>query len=144
MSNVAWPRVEEPFARTLVRNVAIAVSVGIVLGLACHAPRRILPTAAVAFWFSLGGHYVEIAFLNYVRPRISAKRVTQMLVRLLVWFAGGVVLYQGMIVTAHHLGLRRLLPSWWWLGGLGFVAVELLVHLSLVVRRLPNVFRGDG
>jgi len=144
MSNVAWPRVEEPFGRTLARNVAIAVAVGALVALACHAARRTLPTAAFALWFSLGGHYVEVLFLNHVRPRLASARAVQVLARLAVWFAGGVALYQCMIATAHALGLRRLLPEWWWVGGLGFVAVELLVHVSLVLRRLPNFFRGDG
>src|SRR5262245_30642034 len=59
------------------RNVAIALLVGGALVLRVSDLGRLLPFSALALWFSLGGHYVEVAFLNGVRPRIPSAWLTQ-------------------------------------------------------------------
>src|SRR6476619_1953306 len=85
-------RFEEPFLRTLARNVMIAVVVGVVFALLRHDLKLLLPVTTLAMWFSLGGHYVDLAFLNGVRARLPQRRLTQALVRLLVWSCGGTLL----------------------------------------------------
>src|SRR5213592_3473711 len=85
-SSTSWPRFEEPFRRALARNVALAAVVGAVLALQRHDLKLLLPLAALALWFSLGGHYIELAFLNGLRARIPQGRLTQAVVRLVVWW----------------------------------------------------------
>src|SRR5438876_10209078 len=75
---------EGPLRRTLARNVALAASVGVVFALQRHSLRLVLPVAALALWFSLGGHYVELAFVKGLRARLSQGRLTQAALRLLV------------------------------------------------------------
>src|SRR5258708_5038455 len=86
---VAAERFQEPLRRTLARNGALAAVAGLVVVLQRHDLRLLLPVATLALWFTLGGHYVELAFLNGVRARIAPGRVTQAVARLLVWSSGG-------------------------------------------------------
>jgi hypothetical protein len=96
-------------------------------------------------WFSLGGHWVEVGFLNFVRLRISEGRGAQVGVRILAWFLGGSVLALGMGLTAMGLGVRS--GTWgfvWWVGGIAFVGIELVAHLVLHLRGRPSFYDGRG
>jgi hypothetical protein len=100
----------------------------------------------LALWPSLGGHYVEIAFLDGVRPRLPRGRLVQVSTRLVWWIAGGALLAAAMIATAH--ALPRPAPRWqwslWWVGAPLCVGLELVAHSMLALRRCPNFYRGDG
>ena len=135
---------EEPLWRTLTRNVALAAGVGVVFALQRHQLRLLLPIAALALWFSLGGHYVELAFLNGLRARIPEGRLTQVGLRLVVWFAGGVVLYALMAVSARALPLEAPPLRMWWYGGLLLIVLELAVHGLMAMRGKPSVYTGRG
>lgn len=143
-STVVRPRFVEPFDRTLARNAIIAVVVATVFALVQHRLWLIGPVALLALWFSLGGHYVEVIFLNGVRPRIPAVRTIQSLVRILIWICGGILLYWGMAVTARVLPVRAPSLVFWWSGGLILTAVELVAHAFLALRGLPNFYSGKG
>src|SRR2546430_2687515 len=82
-SSSSWPRFAEPFRRALARNVALAAVAGGVLALQRHNLGLLLPLAALALWFSLGGHSIELAFLNGLRARIPPGRLPQAIARLL-------------------------------------------------------------
>ena len=135
---------EEPLWRTLARNVALAAGVGVVFALQRHRLRLFLPIAALALWFSLGGHYVELAFSNGLRARIPQGRLTQVGLRLVVWFTGGVVLYVLMAASARALPLEAPPLRMWWYGGLLLIVVELAVHSLMAMRGKPNFYSGRG
>jgi hypothetical protein len=137
------PAIPEPFWRLLARNLAIAAVVSAAITVR-HEFRAFLPVVALALWPALGGHYVELTFANAIRPRIPANRFTQTVVRLLVWFAGGVLLYLCMCATSRLLPIRPLPLGLWWFGGLLFVGLELAVHAFMAFRRLPNFYNGRG
>lgn len=139
-----WPRIEEPFRRTLARNVTIAIGVAAMFALFRHNVRAFLPVVTLALWPSLGGHYVELAFVNGIRARIPPSPGTQAVVRLIVWFAGGVLLYMCMAATAGVLAFKPLPLRLWWCGGLLFIGIELAVHAFLAVRGLPSFYSGRG
>src|SRR4051812_29695956 len=103
---VAWTRFHEPIGRTLARNIAIAVVVGATLAFRYRDPGLLMPMSALALWFSLGGHYVEVAFLNEIRPRISSAGPPQISARLGAWFVGGSLLYVLMATTAHLVAIQ--------------------------------------
>src|SRR5262245_58939558 len=138
------PTDEESFPRMVVRNVAIATAVSAAVTLPRHDYKSFLPVAALALWPSFGGHYVEMAFDNAVRSRISQGRLIQAAARLLVWFVGGVLLYMCMVVTSRFLPIRALPPGLWWCGGFVFVGIELVVHTILAMRGRPNFYNGRG
>lgn len=95
-------------------------------------------------WFSFGGHWVEIWFLNWLRPRVSDARALQVAARFGVWLVGGTGLAVGMALTAiAFAGFRWHWPGWW-LGGLAFIGVELAAHLVLELRGLPSFYNGRG
>jgi hypothetical protein len=139
-----WPRVEEPIARTLKRNFAIAMFVGVVIAAVRRAPFLALPWTLLALWPSLGGHFVEIAFLNGMRPRLPRARLVQASTRIVWWLAGGALLGGALIATAHALPITA--PAWrrWWMGAPFFVGIELVAHATLARRGLPSFYRGDG
>src|SRR5256886_10211029 len=60
-----------PLRRTLARNVALAASVGVVFALQRHSLRLVLPVAALALWFSLGGQDRKSTRLNSSHSQIS-------------------------------------------------------------------------
>ena len=143
-SSSSLPRFAEPFRRALVRNVALAAVAGAVLALHRHTLGLLLPLAALALWFSLGGHYIELAFLNGLRARIPPGRLPQVIARLLVWLSGGVLLYGGMAATARVLPIQAPPLGLWWYGGFLLIGVELAVHAILAIRGLPNFYNGRG
>lgn len=134
----------EPLLRTLGRNVVLAVIVGCVLALQRHNLKLLPSLAALALWFSLGGHYVELVFLNGVRPRVAPGRLPQLAWRVGVWFVGGAVLFLLMATTARVLPFRSIPFRLWWYGGCALVGIELLVHAALALRGEPNFYSGRG
>ena len=135
----------EPLRVTLTRTIAIAAVAGAVLarfsGGLQHWPRATL----LMLWPSFGGHWVEMWFLNWLRPRISQRRDAQIAARIATWFAGGCVLGIGMGLTAAAIAnypLSRL--SAFWLAGLVFVAVEIVAHIPLQLRGRPSFYNGRG
>jgi hypothetical protein len=137
-------RFSEPLRRTLARTVSIAVVVGAAFALLRHDLSVFLPLTVLALWITLGGHYVELAFINGVRGRIPPGRWTQAAVRLLVWSGGGVLLSFGMAATARAILVKAPPSRPWWFGALLFVGVELTVHAVLAIRGAPNFYDGRG
>jgi len=140
-----WQPHREPLRATLLRTIIIALVVGAVF--ARFSGGRIgWPLASLLFlWFSFGGHWVELWYVNWLRPRISVARYVQILARVATWFVGGIVLALGMAVTARALsGFRQGPWPAWWLGGLAFVVLELVVHLALQLRGQPSFYNGRG
>ncbi len=118
-----WQPYREPLSVTIMRTGVIAIVAGAVVagfwgGLAHFGIATLL-----ALWFSFGGHWVELWFLNWLRPRISRARGVQVAARVAVWFVGGAGLAIGMGLTAMALtGFRPgQLQAWqwraWWIGG---------------------------
>ena len=91
-----------------------------------------------------GGHWVELLFLNFLRPRLAGARAVQVGVRVLAWFVGGAVLAMGMKLTAMLVGHRRADWVAWWMGGLAFIGIEMVVHLALWMRGRANFYDGRG
>ena len=140
-----WQPFSEPLRTTVVRTVAIAVIAGAVFARFSGGMARWPAATLVMLWPSLGGHWVEIWFLNWLRPRIPAARAVQIGARLCVWFAGGVGLAYGMRLTATVLAAVR--PARWpafWLGGAAFVAIELVAQVGLQLRGRPSFYNGRG
>jgi hypothetical protein len=140
-----WTPYREPVRTTLIRTTAIALVAGSVLAFSTRG-RMAWPIAVlVMLWPSLGGHFVELWFLNWLRPRISAERGVQLAVRLGTWFIGGVLLAMCMAITARALlGGASMRMLAWWVAGFGFVGIELIAHLGLHARGRPSVYDGRG
>ena len=140
-----WQPFREPFRITMLRTGMIAIVVGAVLaGLWGGLARWPLATLWV-LWPSFGGHWVELWFLNWLRPRLSIARGMQIAARVGVWFVGGAGLAIGMCLTAMALaGFRPAQWPAWWLGGLAFIGIELVAHLVLQLRGQPSFYNGRG
>jgi len=135
-------RFEEPLRATLTRTLTIALIGGTVLSLMSKG-RLFWPIAVtVMLWPSLGGHYVEIWFLHWLRPRLPAERGAQLFARLGTWFVAGVLFAWCMALTARMLTGMTVRAIPWWVGGLGFIGIELVAHLALRSRRRPSVYDG--
>lgn len=141
-----WQPYREPIGATLTRTVAIAAVLGALLAGWSGAGLGRWPAATtLMLWPSFGGHWVELWFLNRLRPRLAGSRPVQVAARLAVWFVGGCALAAGMWLTAKALGTFR--PArWphWWVGGLGFIGIELVAHLVLYLRGKPSFYNGRG
>ena len=141
---VNWQPYREPLRVTLARTVAIAAIVGVVMAAVSGRGMRALPAAMIlALWPALGGHFVELFFLNWLRPRLPSTRFVQVVARIAVWFVGGCVLAVGMYLTSKALyGFRA--PRWhaWLVGGVAFIGIELVVHLVLQLRGGDSFYNG--
>jgi hypothetical protein len=137
----AGERFSEPWSTTLLRTVGLALVIGAGVGIAGHRPALILPTAALALWFTLGGHFVDLLCRNELRPRLAGRSLAP-LARVAAWFLGGSALYGGALLTGTWLGASRV-PHWpWWGGGVLFVVAELVVHVAMRVRGQPSFYDG--
>ena len=133
----------EPLRNTLLRTGAIALAVGVLVAQLWGRPGRWPMVALLVLWPSFGGHWVEVFFLNWLRPRLPASRGAQVAGRLAVWFVGGVCLGTGMRMTAATL-TKLPTTNWpaWWLAGLVFIGVELVAHLGLQLSGRPSFYNG--
>src|SRR5262249_46943504 len=135
LERLTWQPFEEPLRTTLARTGRIALVVGAIFawqfGNLIHWPKA----ALLVLWLSFGGHWLEVWFLNFLRPKLPAARAVQVTARVAVWFAGGCMLLLGLRLTAIALpGFQP--PRWpgWWFGGAAFIAIELATHLVLLLR----------
>jgi hypothetical protein len=140
-----WQPFREPIGHTLVRTGTIALVGGAVLARFWGGLGRWPLATLLVLWPAFGGHWVELWFLNWLRPRLPVGRAAQAAARLGVWFAGGIALGLGMAMTARFVGgLRPARWPAWWLAGLAFIGVELVVHLFLQLRGCRSFFNGRG
>ena len=145
---VTWQPYREPLRATLVRTGTIAVVGGALLAKSWGGLALWPAATLLVLWPSLGGHFVELWFLNWLRPRLPRAAAVQVGARIAVWFIGGSVLALGMALTAVALGLRPAHGSaWrhaWWLAGLAFIGIELIVHLVIRLSGRPSFYNGRG
>lgn len=140
-----WQPYREPFGSVILRTGAIAFVAGAAFATFSGSLSRSPLAALLALWPSFGGHWVELWFLNRLRPRLSTGRGVQVAARVFVWFIAGIVLAIAMRSTL--LVLAKYRPAdWpvWWLGGFAFIAIELVAHLALQLRGRPNFYNGLG
>jgi hypothetical protein len=146
-----WQPFREPLRTTMLRTVMIAIIAGVLFARLSGRPGRWPLTVLLMLWPSFGGHWVDLWFLNWLRPRLPISdflpiaRGWQIAARLGVWFAGGVGLALGVRLTA--MALPGFPPGhWpaWWLGGPAFIGIELLAHLALQLRGRPSFYNGRG
>lgn len=137
----AWTPYSEPVRTTALRTGGIALVGGLLLARFGFGMRHFPLAVAIVLWFSLGGHFVELFYLNWLRPRLPASRAVQTPVRLGIWFVGGVLLGYGMYRTALWGGgfVNALV---WWVAGLAFIVVELIAHVPLQLRGRPSFYNG--
>lgn len=139
-----WQPHRELLRTTLLRTIAIALVGGAILS-RWFAGQIRWPLATLLFlWFSFGGHWVELWYVNWLRLRLPTARPIQLCARVATWFLGGVALAFGMALTVLAVGLRPARWPAWWLGGLAFIGLELLVHLALQLRGKPSFYNGRG
>lgn len=134
----------EPWRTTALRTGSLALAVGVIVGLRQRHFGVVPVVTLLALWFTLGGHFVEVLFRNRLGRYISGPPAIHALCRVGYWFLGGVVLFAGALATRALLAARMPIPFSWWQAGMGFVGVELLVHLGLRARGQPNVYDGRG
>jgi hypothetical protein len=131
---------------TLVRTGSVALVGGAVLTLASGHGGAWWPIATLMMlWPALGGHFIELWFLNWLRPRLAGARVLQLAARMVVWFVAGCGLALLMRFTAAAFrtsGRAQWLP--WWLGGVAFIGIELVAHGVLQARGRPSAYNGRG
>jgi len=139
---VTWQSFHEPLRTTLVRTGPMALAAGLVAAAVQGQPARWPQWTLFALWFTLGGHGLELFFLNWLRPRLAVSRWAQITGRLLTWLVGGTLLLVGARATVLSLSARPLRLPAWWLGGLAFLGLELLVHLRLQLRGRASFYNG--
>jgi hypothetical protein len=115
-----------------------------VLARLCGGLGRWPIASLLGLWPSLGGHWLEVWFLNWLRPRLPAASTVQAPACVVVWFVGGTGLAIGMALTAMVLGVRLAHCPPWWLPGAAFTGIELVAHLALQARGQPSFHNGRG
>lgn len=140
-----WQPYREPLRVTLTRTIAIAIVAAAVASSWLGGLRRLPVLVLLMLWPSLGGHWVDLLFLNWLRPRVPSGRSVQVAARIGVWFAGGIVLALGARLTAMLI-FARPPAAWlpWAVAGSVFVGVELLAHAVLQLRGRPSFYNGLG
>jgi hypothetical protein len=140
-----WQPHREPLRVTLTRTLSIAIVAGAIVATWSGGLRSWPVLSLLMLWPAFGGHWIDVLFLNALRPRLPQSRLIQRLARLAVWFAGGVVLALGVQLTARVL-LEQSRMTWltWSRAGALFVAIELIAHAALFMLGRPNFYNGLG
>lgn len=138
-----WQPYHEPFRATLTRTLSIALIGGGIFALLSGGIKRWPVLSLLMLWPAFGGHWIDLLFLNGIRPHLPSTPVVQRLARLAVWFAGGILLAAGARLTAELLMARSRLSSLTWAtAGALFVGVELVAHAALHLRSRPSFYDG--
>jgi hypothetical protein len=136
----------ETLGATLRRTLTIAFVITTVLAVVLPHEHSFsgfwLRTYPAVLWFPLGGHYVELTYLNVLRMRWWWFHRHRYVARVLWWFVGGLPLGLGCWWTWIGLGadLGFELPLWW--GMPFFVLAECAVHAILSVLGRPSFWNG--
>ncbi len=140
-----WRPYREPLRVTLTRTISIAIVAGAVVASRSGGIRRWPLLSLLMLWPAFGGHWIDLAFLNWLRPRLPASRQIQVVARIAVWFVGGMMLALGARLTATLLSEHRSL-AWltWATAGTVFVGIELVAHGVLHLRGRPSFYNGLG
>ena len=138
-----WQPYREPFRATLTRTIGIAIVAGGIAAMLSGGIKRWPVLSLVMLWPSFGGHWIDLFFLNGIRPHLPTTPVVQRIARLAVWFAGGILLAAGARFTTRLL-LERPRLGWltWAIAGALFVGVELVAHAALHLRSRPSFYDG--
>lgn len=140
-----WQPYREPLRVTLTRTITIALLAGALAAPWLGGIRRWPSISLLMLWPSFGGHWIDLLFLNVLRPHLPHARAAQFIARLAIWFLGGIVLALGLRLTATLLlAHARLLSLTWVTAGVGFVVIELVAHAALQARGRPSFYNGLG
>lgn len=140
-----WQPFREPLRVTLTRTLSIAVVAGAIVALSSGRLRLWPAVSLLMLWPAVGGHWIDLLFLNVIRPRLPDRRAIQLLARIAVWFSGGIVLAAGVRLTARLLPAHsRLAWLTWATAGIVFIAIELVAHAGLHLRGRPSFYNGLG
>ena len=140
-----WQPFQEPLHATLTRTLGIAVVVGALFARRLGGLSQWPAASVVMLWPALGGHFLELWFLNWLRARLPRDRGVQIVARLALWFLGGALFLVAMRLTATTLTGRRPIPRVApWIGGVAFIGIELLVHLASRLRGARSFYDGRG
>ena len=134
----------ERWRTTALRTGLLALAAGVAVGVIKRHLAVVPSVTLFALWFTLGGHFLELLFRNRLREFVSDQPAAQMLARIAYWFLGGAVLFEAAQTTQALFARHVSVPFSWWLAGIGFVGVELLVHLRLRARGEASVYDGRG
>ena len=139
-----WRRHREFLRVTLIRTIGIAIVSGLLIALATGRLLRWPAISLLMLWPAFGGHWVDLLFLNGLRPALPDRRIIQVVARITVWFVGGVVLAYGVRLTARMLVHPTMTWLTWASAGALFVAIELVAHAALQLRGRPSFYNGLG
>jgi hypothetical protein len=139
-----WQPHREALRTTLTRTVDLAIVAGALVAPWAGGFARWPVVSLLLLWPAFGGHWVDLFFLNWVRPRLPRARGVQAATRIVVWFAGGIMLAVGVQLTARLLLGRQLGWLTWSVAGALFIASELLAHAALQLRGKPSFYNGAG
>jgi hypothetical protein len=140
-----WEPFREPRRATLTRTVGLALVGGALLSRRWGGLAWWPLASVVMLWPTLGGHFLEIWYLNWLRPRLPRDRGVQIAARVTTWFLGGVVLWFAMRLTVAMITGERIAPrAAWWMGGVAFIGIELVAQLGLQLRGRPSFYNARG
>ncbi len=137
---IKFEEIDEPLRVTLSRTLTIAVVVGVVASFATHNIRMGFAIGLGALWPSVGGHWIELLWLNLIRKRLKPKVPILVALRLIYWWAWGFVIIFPAFYTIHVIAPSLPPMPSPLLGGFGFLFVEMLLHGIFAMNHRPNAF----
>lgn len=140
-----WQPYREPLRVTLMRTLSIALIAGAFVSLGAGGLKRWPVISLLMLWPSFGGHWIDLLYLNVLRSRLPTSRTIQLIARLTIWFAGGILLGVGVQLTLRFLvGRAPLVWLTWAIAGALFIVIELVAHAALHLRGRPSFYNGRG
>jgi hypothetical protein len=140
-----WTPFREPLRATLTRTIGIALVGGAILSRRWGGLAWWPMASVVMLWPTVGGHVVELWYLNWLRPRLPRHRGVQAAARVTTWFLGGVVLWFAMQLTVAMITGSPLAPRTpWWAGGIALIGIEVVAHLVLRLLGRRSFYDGRG
>src|SRR5258708_13118390 len=106
LDEIRMVAISEALQATLARNVALALILGALLARQWGGLARWPMFSLLMLWPSFGGHWVDVWFLNWLRPRLAGSRPVHLVPRLVVWFVAALVLPFGPSLPPIAIAFR--------------------------------------
>ena len=94
------------------------------------------------FCYLFGGHWPELWFINYLKFRLPHRVLVLYPVRILFWYAIGVILtflsrFVVILISGSDHGIGR-----WWEYAAIYVIIELIMHMFLQLVKKKSFWNG--
>ncbi len=144
-----YERINESFGHVIKRTIITTTAISVILLFFKLFPDNSISKLAhfgvlwlTAFCIVFGGHWLELLFINSLKWFLPRKLVVLWISRILYWYLSAIPLFFLASFTIHILSGKNDKIGEWWLFGLFYTIIELLMYTIMHLRLKKSFYNG--